>query len=421
MLGVRHALLGLLLLLPCLGAAAPAHAKDAPPPTPATRLWNGRDSAREVKAWIKEYVGATPARRQAIRAALDRLGSLKLKSVKKHGKSILKVVRKAGAKLTKKSTQSFTHGGLTGAVQVLGAKKRRGLFVALHGGGQGVGDGKNALQKWSLAGGDCIVVAPTTPKKVGSAWNQPAIEQWVLALIDAAKRTWDVDTNRIYVAGHSMGGYGTWSLGSRHADRFAALSACAGGLFGSSRGIAPGHVPNLLNTPIWFYNSTDDKQVHYGSSAKAHEVLQALKAEGYPYVWKYDQYDDIGHGLPKKGLKPIVEWMLEHERDPYPKHVVWEPSRAHKRRFAWLGRPRGSTRVEGRIDGNRITLSGASSGETTVYLNRSLVDLAKPIQIVRGDTILFEGLVPARLSVLLETIAEDEDPACWYCAAVTVR
>jgi predicted esterase len=410
----------LLLLLAAILLAGPeARAKDAPAAAaPAT--WNGRDRAREVKAWIKEYFAAPAERRAAIREALDGLGALRLRDVKRQARAILKVARKQGPRLTKKNVQEFAYDGLKGTVHVLGAKKRRPLFVALHGGGQGVGDGKNALQKWSLAARECIVLAPTTPQKVGSAWNQPRIERWVLALIEAAVRTWDVDTNRIYLAGHSMGGYGTWSIGGRHADRFAALAACAGGLFMMGReSVAPGIVPNLLNTPIWFYNSTDDKQVHYRSAHLADAMLRTLEAEGYPYDWKYDEYTDIGHGLPPKGLKPIVDWMLEHERQPQPRHVVWEPGRAPRARFAWLGRAGGAGRLEARIEGNVVTLRGR--GPVDLYLNPALLDLEQPVTVRRDAQTLFEGLVPARLSVLLRSIAEECDEQRWYCALVTVR
>jgi predicted esterase len=415
---VRPALLLLVAFAPLAIGAPRLLAKDDLEPT--RRVWNERDQAKDVTAWIKEYATAAPQRRSAIHGELDALGLLRLRSVKKHAKSLLKSLRKRGAQLTKKASQSFKAAGLEGRIHIQGAKKRKPLLIALHGGGQGVGDGKNALQKWGLASGRCIVIAPTTPDKVSAAWNRADIEQWVLALIDAAKRTWDVDTNRIYVAGHSMGGYGTWSIGTRHADRFAALSACAGGVFMMGSSVAPGHLPNLLNTPIWFYNSTDDKQVSSRSAHAADELLKGLKAKSYPYVWTYNEYDNIGHGLPPKGLKPIVDWMLQRKRDPNPTWLVWEPSRTHKRRFAWLGRPTGSARIEGKIDKNIITLTGAS-GKTTVYLNPDLVDLKNPITIRRETKTLFEGMVYPRLSVLLQTITEDEDPRRWYCAAVEVE
>ncbi len=412
--------IGLLVFVSAVGVSV--HAKEAPARAEAT-LWNGRDKAREVWAMAKEYFDASEQRRAEIRAFLDGLGEITLKDVKKHAKKLLKYAYAAGSRLVKKKGKTFTHGGLTGKLHIAGAKKKKPLFIALHGGGQDVGDGASAMQKWSLAAGTCTVIAPTAPELRGSAWNQPDIEQWVLALIEAAKRTWNCDTNRIYVAGHSMGGYGTWSLGCRHADRFAALAPCQGGLF-VTRGsggmdLAPGHLPNLLNTPIRFFNSTDDKQVSYKSAHAADKILAKMKADGYPYEWIYEEYNDIGHGLPPKGLSPIVKWMMAKKRDPHPKHVVWEPSRPHKRRFAWIGKPEGTGRIEGRIEDTIVTLTGSTSG-AVVYAAPELFDLEKPVTVRVGDDEVFHGRVPLRLSVLLHTIAETRDPKQYYCGTIEV-
>lgn len=397
----------------------PARGDDAP-------TWNGRDSLPEVKAAVEEVLGgdADDERRAEIHSFLDGLGTLQEADAKKWAKRLLKRVRKHGPKISRKSGEIFEHGGLSAKIYTAGRPKRNGaLFIALHGGGEGAGDGKTATQKWSLVQSKAFVLAPTTPRLVSSAWNQPDIEQWVLALIDAAKRSFPIDTNRIYVAGHSMGGYGTWSLGCRHADRFAALGACAGGVFvvagGGDVRIARGHVPNLLNTPIWFFNSTDDPRVSPVSSQAANRELVRLKAEGYAYEWVYEEYDDIGHGLPPKGLKPILDWMLEKKRDPYPKHVVWEPSRPHKRSFFWLGLER-DVRIEGRIEGNEVTIDAARGSQVTVFLSRELVDVEKPVTVRLNGEVVHEGVVPARLSVLLDTIAEGQDPKQYYDRCVTV-
>ena len=47
----------------------------------------------------------------------------------------------------------------------------------------------------------------------------------VLAMM---RNEFNVDPKRIYLTGHSMGGYGTWTLGAIHADLFAGLAAFAG-------------------------------------------------------------------------------------------------------------------------------------------------------------------------------------------------
>lgn len=418
----RHPPLPLLLLLLALAGAPSLRAEERPT---TNRTWNGLDQAREVWKQAKTYFGADQERRAEILSFLDGLGTIGRRDVKKYAKRLLKYAQADGPKLTKKSGQVFEHAGLKGKVFLAGAHRRKPLFVALHGGGEGAGDGATAMQKWSLAAGRCTVLAPTAPELRATAWNQPDIERWVLALIEAAKRTWACDTDRIYLAGHSMGGFGTWSIGCRYADRFAALAPCAGGPFVMRGGpggeqVAPGFVPNLLNTPIRFFHSTDDKQVGPLNDQAADRMLQELRRAGYAYEWVYDEYHDIGHGLPPKGLKPIVDWMLERKRNPHPKHVVWEPSRPHKRRFAWIG-AKGAGRIEGRIEGNTIRLSGPGSrGPVTVYLSPELVDLDEPVRILRGDEELFAGIVPCRLAVLLQTIADVRDPRQYYCAAVTL-
>jgi predicted peptidase len=44
----------------------------------------------------------------------------------------------------------------------------------------------------------------------------------LLQLLDKITASHNVDTNRVYLTGLSMGGYGSWKLGLAHPDRFAA-------------------------------------------------------------------------------------------------------------------------------------------------------------------------------------------------------
>ena len=49
----------------------------------------------------------------------------------------------------------------------------------------------------------------------------------IAALREVVAR-YPVDTDRIYLTGLSMGGYGTWVVGAHHVDLFAGLAATAG-------------------------------------------------------------------------------------------------------------------------------------------------------------------------------------------------
>jgi len=416
-----------LLLATLLALAAGVSADDT---DQAPSFWNGRDKKKDVDVLALEYLTADTARRATIRTTLDELGYLKPADVKKHAKALLKLVRKHGPKLEKKQ-KTFTHGKLTGRIFRQGKGRKGGvLVIALHGGGKGVGDGANALQKWGSVFGKALVIAPTAPELRDTAWNTPDIQAYVLALIDAAKNTYAIDTNKVYVVGHSMGGFGSWAVGCRYADRFAGVGPCAGGVFAMRNGsgtlsVGPGWVTNLLNTPVRFFHSTDDAQVGPAADQAASRALEALEKEGYDFDWKYDEYDDIGHGLPKKGLKPIAEWLLERTRNPHPKHVLWEPMRTPAlgtdRQF-WLGQrsvPRG--RLEGKIEGNTVTVTTKGMpGTPVVYLHPELLDVRKPVIITVNGVEKYSAAVPARYSVLLHTIVTGNDPKQWYAHAVDI-
>ena len=265
--------------------------------------------------------------------------------------------------------------GLEGRYLVSGTKgkARAPLLIGLHGGGQGVGDGAQISQLFG--GGPCLSLFPTVMQKDDSAWNQPREEAYVLALLAEACRSFDIDTSRIYLAGHSMGGYGTWSIGAIHADRFAALSAGAGGLFVQVVApdkfvLPPGHLANLWNTPMWFYHSIDDPKVGPGPDQEANRQLLALREkhpEGYEFVYK--EYTNAGHGIPPEGYGPIWKWMLAKTRNPTPKTVVWEPKRATKHQFFWLYWPAPKERrhIEARLtDKNRIEVTGGRISQLSI-------------------------------------------------------
>lgn len=71
------------------------------------------------------------------------------------------------------------------------------------------------------------LVAPINRRPFGFDWEDfgraDAIE--VLELAQAKLRH---DPSRIYLTGHSMGGHGTWHIGSTFPDRFAAIGPSAG-------------------------------------------------------------------------------------------------------------------------------------------------------------------------------------------------
>jgi dienelactone hydrolase len=228
-------------------------------------------------------------------------------------------------------------------------KGGKGLVLGLHGGGAGAGDCGQAASSFSGAIGSLGMrgVYPEVLRKTEYGWTDPPdTEKWVLELLRAARRTWGVDPNRVYVTGHSMGGYGTWTYGSVHADLFAAGAAFAGAPTvywkagrkdREAEGVMDGVLPNLRNLPLFVYQSTDDRNVPCAANQFATAELRKLHDQD-PGGWKfvYEEVTGRGHDFPEKGPLPGLEWAVQHVRDPRPRKVVWQPSRDWKTSFYWI-------------------------------------------------------------------------------------
>lgn len=80
----------------------------------------------------------------------------------------------------------------------------------------------------------------------------------------------DVDTNRIFLMGSSMGGYGTWQLAMTMPEYFAAIvPICGGGMKWNAR--------RLVHVPVWAFHGSDDQTVPVQESIL---MVDAVKKAG---------------------------------------------------------------------------------------------------------------------------------------------
>jgi len=56
-----------------------------------------------------------------------------------------------------------------------------------------------------------------------------ASQEDAFQVIDAVCREYKIAANRIFLLGHSLGGFGAWLVASSHPERFAAIAALSGG------------------------------------------------------------------------------------------------------------------------------------------------------------------------------------------------
>jgi len=114
----------------------------------------------------------------------------------------------------------------------------------------------------------------------------PAEEPLVMSIIAALEKQFDIDPDRIYLAGQSMGGFGVWAFLERRPDFYAAAIVLCGP-------VGPGMISDahtIAHVPVWVFQGAKDDVV---SAADACSMLESLrKAGGHP---RYTEYPNLGH------------------------------------------------------------------------------------------------------------------------------
>jgi predicted esterase len=384
---------------------------------------------------IQTFFSGAEGRAQAL-TALQGRDALPLDAVPEWGRRCFAAAR-AGRKI-KTGDTVFKTGPLATPVHVRQWRKsgdgdenvKWPVVISLHGGGKNSGH-------WKLGGpmffelfqkrlDRMIFVAPTVMRKEYARWAaHPDEERQVKEIFKAVKRTWNVDTDRVYLVGYSMGGYGTWHMGGHQADLFAGLASGAGGiLIGSHLGETWGWgvIGNLMHTPIAFTHGGKDQPAPPWSDAEADRILRELAAR-HPgrYRHKYIFLPKAGHALPRSSTEQAVAWIAPSRRNPYPRELIWEPKRDFNRQFYWLTmeKPRIFTRLEARIEDNTVALTTHNlQGGFGVLLNEEIADLRKPVTVTVNGEPVFRGRLHATLSTILNTVDDRIDERQWFSARI---
>jgi predicted peptidase len=175
-----------------------------------------------------------------------------------------------------------------------------GLFEAGAGGEQCLSAGLGPViakdpQHWPF-----ITIFPQSH----GTWKGPQREMLVIASLDYAESRWSIDSNRVILAGLSYGGLGTWEIGAKHPDRFAALVPVSGHR-------ATELVERLILLPVWAFSFSGDPWVRSESS----EVMCAeIKEHGGNA--RLTEFAGVGHDCWDRavGESDLVNWMLEQRR-----------------------------------------------------------------------------------------------------------
>lgn len=347
--------------------------------------------------------------------------------------------------------------------------KPSALLVFLHGGDGRTPDsaperyfGEDGCAMPAFADAPFIVAAPSAPPaNHGSRWSQAGVRKFIDATIADARGRFNIDPDRVFLGGHSMGGYGAYHLAQVMPDRFAGVWISSGGWWEAD-------FRTLYGTPVYIQHGALDchpgEDCHPGlpharkhhwcgvDFARAADAL--MTRDGVEHV--YDEHRG-GHSLrfpeAQAAMRRFFAWSLDRRRDPYAKRcaVVTPCGSRHPDcegvvRSRWLELtmaesdrievdgialegpdvaatpadlalqsyrlekrvcPQGARLVAENLGGNRFLVKAENVNSFRIFLSPKMGDLAKPFTVDFGG-----GHV--RL-VTPERIADSRD----YVAALT--
>jgi predicted peptidase len=122
-----------------------------------------------------------------------------------------------------------------------------------------------------------------------------------LELIEKIVDSLPIDTNRIYLIGISMGGFGTWEFTARKPQLFAAAIPMAGYS-------DPTQIENIKHISFWIFHGKKDEWNPVAGSQTMYQLLSQQNADV-----KYTEYENLNHGdaFEKAFNEPnLIPWLF---------------------------------------------------------------------------------------------------------------
>jgi predicted esterase len=334
------------------------------------------------------------------------------------------------------------------------------MRVQLHGGvgaqdtSQARGDGSIG----ELAGPDQVEQIYLLPSSWQDApwWTNAQLEN-LRAILDSVKRTYNVDENRVALAGVSDGATATFYFAMRDTTPFSSFLPMNGYvmvLANPSVGAEGDLFPNnFRNKPFFIVNGgvdplypirLVDPYIDHLTNGGVEVHYRPQPTAGHNTSWWPDLKIDF------------ETFVREHPRNPLPAFLTWESGGdASTNRANWLvidrllpspearelapdldvfdapeeqpPSPRLITHMGryGRVDlerkGNAVAAQTRGVAAFTLLLSPDAFDFAKPITVTVNDRVLFNGLVRPSLATLLKWAARDNDRTMLFGAELQIE
>lgn len=202
------------------------------------------------------------------------------------------------------------------------------LLINLHGQGQ-IGDNLNMLinqpsdatpaylianSQWPAAR-PFIVVSPQLKRDLAipNISDQDWVASYIDEVVEYVKTQRNINTNKIYIMGLSLGGQGCMIYTAAYPNKVAAMIPMCGR---TDDIIQEGMACSLVNIPMWMFHGTEDYTLNYSNATNMMAAINACPNPGNmkPHVTLLDATEHNGMWNPLYDLSagyPIYDWLLQ--------------------------------------------------------------------------------------------------------------
>jgi pimeloyl-ACP methyl ester carboxylesterase len=276
-----------------------------------------------------------------------------------------------------------------------------------------------------------IVIVPEYVDEGDKTYDYSPISHYrVIQSIRDARKRFNIDSDRIFLAGHGTGGDAAFDLGMAHPDIFAGVIPICGVI----DGICIRIFRNGRRIPWYCIGGQLDRNL-FERNAK---TFNSMMISGYDLVLA--EYVGRGYESYYSEIHRIFEWMELHRRSIYPKDFTIQVMRPNNNRHYWLkahtletppARNRNGSTLSTRAKSthaeiqtgsdrwNTITIRSAAR-KYTIWLSPDMLDFEKRLRVRVKGTFKFNGFVESEIETILEDVRIRGDRQKIYEARIEI-
>ena len=258
-----------------------------------------------------------------------------------------------------------------------------------------------------------IVVAPFWGQEHQTSYEYSAREHAaVLGSLREASRHFSIDSDRVFLSGHSMGGDAAWDVALSHPDLWAGLV----GIVPTSARYVNHYWKNAHRLPMYLVGGELDSDRLVRNAMDLDRYFQ----KGFDAT--YVEYLGRGHEHFSDDIHRIFDWMGRKTRSFFPNSVEAVSMRPWDSFFWWIEMSRAPVRTivlpaqwppssgvraleisAKTTPGNSISVR-CGAEKVTVWLSPDMIDFSKPLSVTIDGQRRWNGDFSADLEVMLEDL-----------------